>query len=199
MRTFEIEISDVKGQLRVARIRCNSQAEAWQTVRLNDGEQAVIREIAEPAKELVKESDPPCKPGTRTAVGSKAPLHPERSGGKHPRPSLFDKIGDLMISCWMSDEMIPESSLDGSRFRPSIFLPASIIPRRALSVLYWLVLVFGAARGFREGRNEQEQPLLAIIYALSGLIGWIVIVALIRYAFFVFPWERRRRMVQSQK
>ncbi len=210
MPMFEVEISRPDGQLRVVTVCCKSANDIWRSVRLQEGESAVTRELAELKSDhrpTIDASDtaptPASSPGpettparpVNTSVHNKAiaPI-PRKSNARAPAANtLADRILELVCRCWVIDESMPESLLDGSSSRPSTIVPASIVARRGLSVLYWCIAILAVVRAVQARVPDHEKWMVFAVYLASGLFGWMLVIALVRYALFVYPWERARR------
>ncbi len=81
--------------------------------------------------------------------------------------------------------------------KPSLFIPESIPARWLLGILYCaagLATFLSVKEAHRYGGEGK-----AFGWALVNVGVWVFLVATVRYAFFVFPWERetRRRIAAS--
>ncbi|MBN8645766.1 MAG: hypothetical protein J0L61_11080 [Planctomycetes bacterium] len=86
----------------------------------------------------------------------------------------------------------PKAANDGGLEEP----PHLLFPRsRSAQKIFWAIgaLLFISAVLQSSNANNRDQGAVFFVVLASGLVGWGLLVAVFRYAFFVYPYERRKQ------
>jgi len=192
---FEIElVNGESGSRRILRVRAISAEIAWSKVDVGDNEIASIR--------IVENKDASQQELSQRSVAEVEDEQGRQRNSRVIQPSIIGYLSELFVWSFTS-KAVSESSLARSGVRPSLIMPVSLLARRGLVVFYILVLV---ASYFVNARIEESYTLFGSqrtsvewdhlsgsIGAAISLVSWMIIVAVIRYAACVFPWERKNR------
>lgn len=188
--TYEFLIWDQSGIERRVRVVASSEDKAWSLISLAENESASITKIANrtPEDTVLHNDD------STEDMANDSSAHAKQT--QTTPPSLKYPIGffESLIYLYSPGSISSEEQvyLLAESTRPHLLIAGSSTARILLAVLVWAVTLTQVMLCIGVVDNGNIEAWQAILfYPVLSVSVWLFLIAIFRYAFIIFPWERR--------